>query len=206
MASDVRHGSDDRWRTFAWIAIGVAAVCASVLLAVPDRIEAVRMVIRFTARMSLALFLTAFLASTIARLWPGANSRWLIANRRALGLGFAWSHLIHAGALAFLYNADVTLFWSLTNPVTVAGGTITYAFIAALAFTSFDGAVRALGPQRWRRLHSTGTWIIWLVFLISNAKRIPMSTGYIVPSIILIAALVLRVYAARRARSMRATT
>lgn len=202
MAEGMQHGgSDERGRTFAFIALGVAAICASFLLAVPDRIDAVRLIIRSTARISLALFLAAFLASTIARLWPGAASRWLVANRRALGLGFAWSHLVHAGALAFLYNADEALFWSLTNPVSIAGGTIAYGFIAALALTSFDGAVRALGPLRWRRLHTIGLWIIWLVFLISNAKRIPVSAGYLVPTAILIAALLLRVCAVRQRRA-----
>lgn len=201
-----QQGSDNRADVFALIALALATICGAELLAVPDPIEGVRRVIRLTARISLALFLGAFLASSLARLRPGATSRWLVANRRALGLGFALSHMIHAGALAILYNADRALFWSLTNPVTVAGGSITYGFIAALAFTSFDGAVRMLGAQRWRRLHTAGVWVIWLVFLISNAKRIPASAAYTVPSLILIAALVLRVYAARGARRLPATT
>jgi methionine sulfoxide reductase heme-binding subunit len=205
MASSVQHGRGDRRQVFALIALAVAAACVVPLLIVPDKIEAVRLVIRITARISLTLFLAAFLASTIAKLWPGGLTRWLLANRRVMGLGFAWSHLIHAGALVFLYRADKALFWSLTNPVSVAGGTIAYGFIAALAFTSFDGAVRALGPHRWRRLHTTGLWIIWLVFLISNAKRIPISAGYIIPSMIVIAALALRIYGARQNRSAATT-
>lgn len=205
MAVGIKKSGNSGWQTFAVIALLVVAACAVPILFVPDPVEAVRLVIRLTARISLALFLAAFLASTLAPLWPGSVTRWMVANRRVLGLGFAWSHLIHASALVILYRADSALFWTLTNPVSVTGGSIAYVFIAALAFTSFDGAVRALGPQRWQSLHSTGIWIIWLVFLISNAKRIPLNLGYALPTAILIAALLVRLYA-RRVRAAKATT
>ena len=206
MAHKARTGTSSTWRVFALIALAVGAACLVPLAVLPDRIEAVRMVIRLTARISLALFLLAFLASTFVRLWPGEASRWVLAHRRAMGLGFAWSHLIHAGALVILYRTDAALFWTLTNPVSITGGSVAYAFIAMLAATSFDGAVRAMGPQRWQQLHRTGLAIVWLVFLISNAKRVPTSAGYLVPSLILIAALALRVYAAWHKRGAPVTT
>ncbi len=41
------------------------------------------------------LFLVAFLASSLVRLWPGPRTRALLARRRALGLAFATAHFIH---------------------------------------------------------------------------------------------------------------
>jgi len=175
----------------------LAAGSAAVLLLEPDTVEAVRLIIRSTARISLAFFLSAFLASTLVRTWPSAKPRWLQANRRWLGLSFAWSHLIHAFAIIALVRLDPALFWTLTNPVSVIGGSICYLFITAMAATSFDRMVRQLGARTWARLHTTGSWIVWLVFVISNAKRIPGSLWYALPAAILLAAAIWRVAAAR---------
>jgi len=64
----------------------------------------VRLVIRATARTSVALFLAAFLASTLRRRWPGPATSWLLQNRRYVGLGFAVSHLLHLLAILELYD------------------------------------------------------------------------------------------------------
>ena len=183
---------------FFAIAAALAAATAIVLTAVPDAVEAVRLVIRSTARISLALFLAAFLAAPLTRRWPSGSTRWLVRNRRWLGLSFAFSHLIHALAIVALVRLDPQLFWTLSNPVSVVGGSICYLFIAAMAATSFDRMVQALGPRNWARLHQTGSWIVWLVFVISNAKRIPGSVWYVLPSVVLIAAAWLRLSAVRR--------
>lgn len=183
---------------FFSITAALALATVAVLIAVPDRVEAVRLVIRSTARISLALFLAAFLASTLARRWPSGSTRWLVSNRRWLGLGFAFSHLIHAVAIIALVRLDPQLFWTLSNPVSVAGGSICYLFIAAMAATSFDRMVQWIGPGNWAKLHTTGGWIVWLVFVISNAKRIPGSAWYAVPSAVLITAALLRLSVFRR--------
>jgi hypothetical protein len=184
------------------LVLGLASLAALAL--VPDRIEAVRLIIRSTARISLVLFLAAFLASALARVWPGGPGRSLVRHRRWLGLSFAWSHLVHAAAIIALVRLDPALFWTLSNPVSVAGGSFCYLFIAMLAATSFDRMVKALGPQRWALLHRTGVWIIWTVFMVSNAKRIPASGWYALPCLILIAAAALRLAAPRLARRARA--
>ena len=183
---------------FAVIAITIAIVAMVALAVAPDRVAGVRLIIRATARTSLPLFLAAFSASALARVRPTDTTRWLLANRRWLGLSFAWSHLVHLLAIFALVRSDNALFWTLTNPVSLAGGSITYVFIAAMAATSFNGAVRALGPQRWALLHRAGAWMIWLVFLISNAKRIPISGWYAVPCLFLIAAVALRLTVSRK--------
>lgn len=182
----------------------LAAASIAVLALVPDLVEAVRLVIRATARISLFLFLAAFLAAAWARFRPSRLARWTLRNRRWLGLSFAWSHLVHAVAIIALVRLDPVLFWTLTNPVSVAGGTICYLFIAMLAATSFDRMVKALGPQRWALLHRAGIWIIWTVFMVSNAKRIPGSAWYALPCVILIAAAALRWTAPRLARRKQA--
>lgn len=184
---------------FFWFAVALAVAATALIALLPDLVEAVRLVIRTTARISLALFLAAFLASTLMQVWPAEVTRWMVVNRRWLGLSFAWSHLVHALAIVALVRLDPALFWTLSNPVSVAGGSICYVFIALLAATSFDRMVRALGPRRWARLHRTGIWIVWLVFMISNAKRIPISAWYALPCVILIGAAAARLASSRLA-------
>lgn len=183
---------------FVIIATAIAITAMIALAVTPDHVAGVRLIIRVTARTSLPLFLAAFSASALAREWPTDTTRWLLANRRWLGLSFAWSHLVHLLAIFTLVRSDNALFWTLTNPVSITGGSIAYLFIAAMAATSFNAAVRALGPQRWALLHRTGLWMIWLVFLISNAKRIPGSGWYAVPCLLIIAAVALRVKVSRK--------
>jgi DMSO/TMAO reductase YedYZ heme-binding membrane subunit len=122
---------------------------------------------RLTARLSVLLFFLTFAASALFKLWRSAMTRWLLANRRYMGLAFALSHFIHLGALTafFLVSPEEPAL------VAVIGGGIGYAFIAALALTSNDRAQRALGAN-WRRLHLTGSWYLWAIFLNSYAGRV----------------------------------
>lgn len=60
-----------------------------------------------------------------------------------------------------------------------------------MALTSSDAAMKALGAN-WKRLHRTGIHVIWLVFTLAYAKRIPeadtMITGLVGTALCLLAA------------------
>ncbi|MFV0643972.1 MAG: hypothetical protein ACK5NN_05650 [Sphingomonadaceae bacterium] len=71
-------------------------------------------------------------------------------------------------------------------------------FIALMAITSFDGTAKLVGPRVWKLIHGIGVWVIWLVFMAASFKRIPDSIGYAVPVAIGLAALILRLIAAKR--------
>lgn len=158
------------------------------------------MVIRATARTSLALFLAAFAASAAFKLWPGRFTRWLRRNRRQIGLGFAMSHFIHALAIIALWRTDPGMFWLLSNPRSIAIGGAAYVVIALLAATSFDRMATLLGPKLWSRLHWWGAWIVALSFIFTNGKRIPVSGWYVLPVALVVAIIILRVSAGRKQR------
>ena len=123
---------------------------------------------RLTARWSFTWFITAWSASSLARLWPGGWRAVLLRRRRAVGLGFAFSHFVHAGfflTAIFAFGAERSL-------VTFIGGGLGYAFIAALAATSTDSAVKAMGPKTWKLLHQVGGWYVLLIFLNSYLSRL----------------------------------
>ncbi len=121
---------------------------------------------RYTVRVSFPLFLMAYLAGPLMVLWRSNASRWLMRNRRYIGLNFAIAHTVHLGALSsyFLYLGIAP------DATTLAGGGLAYALIFAMAATSNDWSVNKLGPN-WRRLHSVGLHYVWFIFLITYLGR-----------------------------------
>src|SRR3954467_232335 len=77
-------------------------------------VDGVRLVIRYTARTSLLFFCLAGAAAALHRLWPVASTRWLLRNRRQLGLSFAVSHVIHAVAIVLFAVMAPALFGEAT--------------------------------------------------------------------------------------------
>lgn len=121
-----------------------------------------------TARWSFLWFVTAWSASSIAKLWPGGWRTMLLRRRRAVGLGFAAGHFVHAG----FFLTAIFVFGAERNIVTFVGGGLGYAFIAAMAATSNDAAVRAMGPKGWKLLHQVGGGYVAFIFFASYLGRL----------------------------------
>lgn len=160
-----------------------------------DWIEGTRLVIRWTARTSVLLFLAAFTASASLRLAPGRYTRWQARNRRYLGLSFAVSHTIHLAAIVALVSQDQILFWQLTNYATLVSGGLAYVFIFAMALTSFDLAATMIGPAAWRLLHTAGAWYLWMSFVFTFGKRAVTNVDYLPVMVLIFAALAIRILA-----------
>lgn len=189
------------WGLFWLLTLALAAMAAGLLFVAGWSTDGYRLVIRTTARTSLILFLAAFAASAAARLWPGTVTHWLHRNGRQLGLAFAMSHLIHALAIITLWQADPTIFWTLSNKASIISGGIAYLFIAALAATSFDAMVRILGPKAWNWVHRVGVWFIAISFIVTNGKRIPLNAIYALPVALVLAVIALRIAARGKLRA-----
>jgi hypothetical protein len=188
------------WPIVGWAAVAVAAMIALVLAVAGTGEPGIRLVIRATARSSVVLFTAAFVARSLSCAWPGRPSRWMLANRRYLGVSFAVSHLAHLLAIFALAG------WSVGKAIAAAGagvavlGGTAYAFLLAMTLTSFDRTAAWLGPRAWSRLHTTGAYVLWTVFFASFAPRITESALYWPFAVGLLAALILRLtYGRRRA-------
>ena len=189
------------WRLF-WVATpGLLAMAAAMLAVAGLDSDGYRLVIRATARTSLIFFLAAFLASTMTKLAPGPFSSWLRSNRRYLGLSFAMSHFIHLCAIIAVAKLHPEVFATLSTTGSIVAGSIGYVAIATLAATSFDRMVRLLGARKWQQIHSFGSWFIWISFVFTNGKRIPVSLWYALPVVLLFVAMVAKIYAKRQGTS-----
>jgi DMSO/TMAO reductase YedYZ heme-binding membrane subunit len=193
-----RRGGFEGGRVLAAIALALGAITALVIATAGTGEDGVRALIRATARTSVSLFLLAFVASSLRRLWPAPFTTWLVRNRRFVGLGFALSHAIHATAIASL-AAFFPSSYSTTDPITKYAGGIGLVVVLALAATSNDAAVRRLGAARWRKLHRFGVWYVFVVFAFTYARAAVGDWTYVPGAAAMGAALALRFAAWRTA-------
>lgn len=186
-----------KWPMAVGLALSLLALGAGLAVGTTPH-ESWHLGARWTARVGFPVFLLTYLASSLVRLSPAPWSRALLRDRRWWGLGFAASHTVHLIALVMAVSLD-------SEPRTLAslvpGGTA-YLFILAMALTSSNSAMRAMG-RNWKRLHTAGIHVIWLIFTLAYAKRIPVpetrAIGLTMTTLAL-AALIVRI-AARRRRS-----
>ncbi len=186
------------WRIVGLSALVIGAMVAVIWLVHGIDEQGMRMTIRATARTSCILFLGAFVASALRRIWLTPFSTWLLKNRRYLGLSFAVSHTYHAIAWTGL--------WFVTSgaqpkfePLAILG----YLFLIAMTITSFERPAALLGKRAWKILHTAGMHFFWLAFTVEFSLRIPKFMFIYLPLVtLLVLAMILRVIVPRMQRKL----
>jgi sulfoxide reductase heme-binding subunit YedZ len=155
-------------------------------------------IIKHSVRCALPSFLLAFTASSIAALWPGALTRWLLSNRRYFGLAFAYGMALH---LAFVSYSALSFGNGLNSFVTSLDLTGA-GFLLAMTLTSFRWFARHISLANWRRLHRIGAYAIWLLatYIYVSDVRYERDIVHALIVCVFLAAWMLRVaaWAARR--------
>jgi methionine sulfoxide reductase heme-binding subunit len=119
------------WQIVSFSALTVATIVGAIWLFHGIDEQGMRMTIRATGRTSCILFLSAFIASSLHKLWSTPLSAWLVRNRRYLGISMAVSHTYHAIALFGLWIVTAGTAPS-SNPL----GTLGYILLIAMTVTS----------------------------------------------------------------------
>jgi hypothetical protein len=148
------------WRLFWTLA---AAISVAVCLGLPrvdfrsDR--SVEALILRTIVCALPCLIAAFMASSLVRLWPGRFTRWLLANRRYVGLAFAAGMAWHFAFVGYFFWA----FGNRLQPRDLTLDLIGLSFLLAMTVTSFARFRGGMSPANWRRLHKTGIYTLWFL-------------------------------------------
>ncbi|HET8932588.1 MAG TPA: hypothetical protein VFN67_04070 [Polyangiales bacterium] len=155
--------------------LAVAAVMATLVVVIVTALgpgeDALRLVLRCSARLSFMLFLTVFLSSPLHSLLGTPFTTSLVAHRRALGLSFALVHAC-AGVCILLYHRYFhDSFMHETYPLQRIGGSVGFAAIAVMTITSFDRVKNALAPATWKLIHSGCLYFVSINFLVSFGRR-----------------------------------
>ena len=180
------------------ISLALLALFAGTLVLAGTGEQGLSLLTRNTVRAAFPLFLLAYVASSARRLWPGDATRWLLRNRRYLGISFGIAMALHLDAIFML---SLLLGDAFESPLTtkVFGG-IAYVFIAAMTLTSFDRTAAWLGRQRWNQLHRFGIHYVSLVFAVQWLGKLAESLSYLPFLLAMLAGFGIR-FAARRSRA-----
>ncbi len=123
-----------------------------------------RLLLTLTARIAFMIFLVVFVARPLAQLYRNRATRWLLAERRSIGIAFAAVHSVHLGLIAYRFSVIPGLEYGIVEAL--FGGTA-YLLMYLMLVTSFDAPARAIGPRAWRRLHKTGLYFIGFIFVVT---------------------------------------
>ena len=124
--------------------------------------HAVAEMIQYSVRWAVPFIFLVTATSALFTLFPSEGSRWLLRNRRYVGLSFAVA-MAWQGAFIFIvssvysehYYAEIYL---LRDELEGSSG---YLFLAAMTVTSFGFLRRRLTPQQWTFLHRAGVYFLW---------------------------------------------
>ncbi|MBW2241202.1 MAG: ferric reductase-like transmembrane domain-containing protein [Deltaproteobacteria bacterium] len=124
-----------------------------------------REALRGTARIAFLPFILAFVARPLDDLRSSAFSRWLVANRKTLGVSFGLSLSIHLWLILWLFYLSAP---SVPDAVTLTDlsiGAPGLAFVFAMVFTSMNRVRASMSAVLWKRIHTFGQYLVWFIFV-----------------------------------------
>ena len=124
--------------------------------------EGISSLIQLSVRCAVpSLFLT-FAASSMQVVFPGSFSRWLLRNRKFVGLCFAAAMAWQAVFIVWLTSIHTDYYVNEVYVLSdVVEGLIGYTFLIAMVLTSFKFGRSRLSPRQWRLLHKGGIYWLW---------------------------------------------
>lgn len=180
------------WRLFSLLALATTvATCLGLPFADFRSAHGMEFIIKHSVRCALPSFLLAFTASSIATLWPGPLSRWLLRNRRYFGLAFAYGMAMHFAFVGYSVMSFGNQLNSTVTTLDLAGA----VFLLTMTLTSFRWFVERLSLANWRRLHKAGAYAIWLLatYIYVSDVRYERDAGHALVASVFLAAWLLRI-------------
>lgn len=151
------------WGLFTLV---VLPMCVAALLAMatvdlssPFGVSAM---IQFSVRLAVPWLYIAFAASSLLIVFPGAFSRWLLRNRRIIGLcfaaGMAWQLFFILWMVLGHWDYYLEEAYSYFDLAEQLPG---YLILIAMTITSFRFGRNMLSTKQWKILHKGGIYFLW---------------------------------------------
>ena len=188
----LRHSSLNGWPLFYLVAaLTFAAIAIGLVITGVSSPEATVSLIRLSVQLASPWIFLAFVARPLVQLYPGSFSKWLLRNRRYLGLSFAAGFAWQAVFIAVLLALHPDYYWQvLHNTADFVLRMLSYLLLLALTITSFYPVRRAMRPNSWRVLHLVGTWYFWAAIWVSYAGVLLSGDTRIIAIVCVIAGLI----------------
>jgi hypothetical protein len=156
------------WTLFSFLALAFLAIELTLAMRLDwSQPEDVRWLMGMNWRLAAPYFLLTFTASPLQRLFPGRVTRWLLANRRYLGLAFAvaaFCQLVPIATLALRFRPVLADIHSASSQF---GEDCIFLTLVLMTVTSFRAPGRLIGRVVWQRLHSAGIYLLAGLYAVS---------------------------------------
>ena len=159
----LKHKAINTWNLF-WLISGPISIAMIIAMTGVDlaSAEGISSMIQLSVRCAVPWLYLAFAASSIQVLFPGPFGRWILCNRKYLGLCFAaamaWQLLFILWLVTVHTDYYVEEVYVMRDAIE---GVVGYAFLVAMTLTSFRFARKHLKPRQWRLLHLSGIYFLW---------------------------------------------
>jgi DMSO/TMAO reductase YedYZ heme-binding membrane subunit len=187
----LRHQCLNGWPLFYLVTgLTFAVICVGLVVIGVSTPEATVSMIRLSVQLASPWIFLAFVATALAQLFPGSFSRWLLRNRRYVGLSFAAGFGWQAVFIAVLFALHSDYYWQeLHNTADLILRMLSYLLLLALTVTSFFPVRRAMRPKDWRGLHLVGIWYFWAAIWVSYADTVLAGDTRVVAIVFVVAGL-----------------
>jgi DMSO/TMAO reductase YedYZ heme-binding membrane subunit len=124
--------------------------------------EGVSSLIQLSVRCAVPLLYITFAASSVQTLFPGDFGRWLLRNRKYIGLSFAAAMAWQAFFILWLVTVHSKYYIEQVYVLRDAiEGVVGYLFLTAMVVTSFRATRQHMKQRTWRLLHLSGIYFLW---------------------------------------------
>jgi hypothetical protein len=153
----------NEWRLFWLISGPMSLVMVIAMLQVTEwNGPAVSSMIQLSVRWAVPWLFAAFAASSLLVLFPSAFTRWMMRNRKFLGLNFAAAMAWQGFFILWLTTVHRDYYLKEVYVLRDAiEGTMGYLLLAAMTVTSFKFGRSLISARAWRWLHKFGIYFLW---------------------------------------------
>ena len=152
------------WNLFWLITLPISTVMVFSMMGVElSSGRAVSSMIQLSVRCAVPLLFVAFAASSVNVLSPGLFGRWILRNRKFIGLSFAtamaWQLFFILWMVTQYTEYYVEEVYALSDVIEGVGG---YLLLIAMVLTSFKFGRSRLSAKQWKFLHRVGIYWLWI--------------------------------------------
>ena len=152
------------WNLFWLITAPISLAMVLAMMRVDlSHAEGVSSMIQLSVRCAVPWLYLAFAASSMPVVFPGSFSRWLLRNRKFIGLCFAAAMAWQAFFILWLVGIHSDYYVNYVYVLSdVVEGVVGYALLIAMVLTSFKFGRSRLTPRQWKLLHTAGIYWLWV--------------------------------------------
>jgi DMSO/TMAO reductase YedYZ heme-binding membrane subunit len=153
----------DGWKLF-WVITAPISLLQVLAMTQLDmsQAESISSMIQLSVRCAVPFLFIVFGASAVQAVFPGPLGRWLLRNRKFLGLSFAAAMAWQLFFIVWLFSLHMDYYLDEVYALSdLIEGLVGYAFLIAMTLTSFKFGRKRLTQRNWKRLHTAGIYWLW---------------------------------------------